>query len=253
MGRKRDLYKRKIRFINFLAELVGSTIFSFLYFLFIARFLSVDFDFSLIILGLLIGLAYIASVYIPFYTYRIHLIPFISIIRALQKKKWNIIFYKIPAQFLGAFIGTFLFLKFSKWVGIMDSPSKLWVYKITNPSDLILFNSLTVFVLCYLFYVIQLLFKNMGFRSTFYYALVIQVVFIFTCKISGITAINIFGYVSIFILEEIELFSFGMIQNLLIHFIVPSLVAVLIYFYIRDRFVYSNRQSLKSGNLKTNE
>ncbi|MCC5923518.1 MAG: hypothetical protein JJT77_07015 [Crocinitomicaceae bacterium] len=253
MGRSRDIYKRKIRFINFFAELMGSAIFSFLYFLFIARFLSADFELTLIILGLLIGLAYIASVYIPFYTYRIHIIPFISIIRALQKKKWSIIFYKLPAQFIGAFVGTYFFLKFSHWVGIMESPSALWEFKITNPSDLILFNSLTVFVLCYLFYVIQLLFKNMGFRSTFYYALVIQVVFIFTCKVSEITAINIFGYLSLSLLEKNNLFSFNIFQNLLIHFIVPSMVAVLIYFYIRDRFVYKNKQSLKSGNLKTNE
>jgi hypothetical protein len=253
MGRKRDLFKRKIRFINFFAELIGSALFSFLYFLFISRFLSSDFELSLIILGLLIGLAYIASVYIPFYTYRIHIIPFISIIRALQKKKWSMLFYKIPAQFIGALMGTFSFLRFKNWVGITETPSSLWEYNITNPSDLMLFNSLTVFVLCYLFYVIQLLFKNMGFRSTFYYALVIQVVFIFTCKVSEITAINVFGYLSLSILEQIDLFGFSLMQNLLIHFIVPSIVAVFIYFYIRDRFVQRNKQALKQGNLKTNE
>lgn len=253
MGRKRDLYKRKIRLINFFAELIGSALFSFLYFLFITRFLNTEFDLSLIILGLLIGLSYIASVYIPFHTYRIHIIPFISIIRSLQKKKWNMLLYKIPAQLIGAFVGTYFFITFKNWVGINESPSALWEYNITNPSDLILFNSLTVFVLCYLFYVIQLLFKNMGFRSTFYYALVIQVVFIFTCKVSEITAINIFGYLSLAILENNNLFGFSLAQNLFIHFIMPCIVAILIYFYIRDRFVYKNKQSLKSGNLKTNE
>ncbi len=238
----RKRYKRKIRLINFVAEAIGSALFSLLYFTFIARFLSPDFDFGEILLGLLIGLAYFVGVYIPFHTYRIHIIPFISIIRALQKKKANILYYKLPAQFLGAFIGTWVFSTFNNFTG-GESVSEIWTYHIYNPTDLLFFNGLTVFVLCYLFYIIQLIFKSMGFTSTFFFAFVIQVVFIFTCHVSNITAMNVFGYFSLHLIEGTVSFDGNWFMNLLIHFIAPSLVAFLIYFYIRDRYVErSNRR-----------
>jgi hypothetical protein len=232
----RSKYKRRIRILNFLAELIGSAIFSLLYFIFISRFLSSNFDLGIVILGLLIGASYFAAVYIPFHTYRIHIIPFISIIRALQKRKLEIFLYKIPAQIIGAFIGTSIYHLFSQFAGETVSVSDMWTYEVSSSFDLTLFNAITVFVLCYLFYIIQLLFKNMGFMSTFFYALVIQVVFIFTCQISEISAINIFGYFSIYLIEGNPGFSHTFIGSLVIHIIIPSFIAFLIYYYIRDRF-----------------
>ena len=238
---KRKRYKRKIKILNFLAELSGSAIFSTLYFIFISRYLSPDFNFDIIILGLLIGASYFAAVYIPFHTYKIHIIPFISIIRALQKRKWEIIYYKIPAQFIGAFIGTLIFYQFSMLSNTPINVSEMWNYKVLSTADLMFFNALTVFVLCYLFYVIQLLFKNMGFTSTFFYALVIQVVFIFTCQINEISAINLFGYLSLYILDGNPGFTHDFVMSALIHVLVPSAIALIIYYYIRDRFL--NRQT----------
>jgi len=246
MGNTRKRYKRKIRLINFIAELIGSAIFSLLYFVFISRYLSEDYHMGTISLGLLIGAAYFAGVYIPFYTYRIHIIPFISIIRSLQKKKLSILYYKLPAQFIGAFMGTFIFSKFNLFLGDGVDILSIWVYNIENDVDLLFFNGLTVFVLCYMFYVIQLIFKNMGFTSTFFYAFVIQVVFIFSAQVSQITALNVFGYVSLSIIEGSSVFQANWLLSILTHFLVPSLVAYLIYFYIRDRYV--ERASKKSSN-----
>ena len=220
-----------------MAELSGSAIFSMLYFIFITRFLDPAFDSNLILLGLLIGASYLAGVYIPFHTYRIHIIPFISIIRALQKKKPEIILYKIPAQIIGAFVGTFIYYKYSLLTNSTIHVSEMWTFKVESQLDLIFFNILTVFVLCYLFYIIQLIFKNMGFTSTFYYALVIQVVFIFTCQVSEVSSLNVFGYLSIYLLQGNPGFSSSWFMFLLTHFIFPAIVAVLIYYYIRDRFI----------------
>ncbi len=230
-------FRRRIRLINFLAELMGSAIFSLLYFIFISRYLNESYGLDLVGLGFMIGAAYFVAVYIPFHTYRIHIIPFISIIRALQKRKIQIIYYKIPAQFIGAFLGTFVYLKLSSLIGSSVLISDMWDFKIVNLTDLLFFNVLTVFVLCYLFYVIQLLFKNMGFMSTFFYALVIQVVFIFTGHVAEISSLNVFGYFSIYILEGNPGFSYGGVLNFVIHFLLPSIVAYLIYYYIRDRYV----------------
>ena len=246
---KRKQFKNRIKAINFVAELFGSAIFSLLYFVFISRFLSPDFELDFIVLGLLIGVAYMAGVYIPFHTYRIHIIPFISIIRALQKKKIEIIYYKIPAQLIGAFLGTLMYKAFSDYVGGEVVISDLWQYKISNLSDVIFFNAITAFVLCYLFYVIQLMFRNMGFNSMFYYALVIQVVFIFTSKVSDITTLNVFGYFSLSILEGGFDFGYSWFDMLLVHFITPSFVAVLIYFYIKQKFMNQNKSNSKSKQL----
>lgn len=237
MKSNRKKFRRRIRLINFFGELIASSIFSLLYFIFISRYLDDSYGLDLISLGFLIGGAYFAAVYIPFHTYRIHVIPFISIIRALQKRKLQIVLYKIPAQFFGALIGVSIFYKLSALVGKTVDISEMWSFKIVNVSDLMFFNILTVFVLCYLFYVIQLLFKNMGFMSTFFYALVIQVVFIFTGHVAEISSLNVFGYFSVYLLEGNPGFSQGALLNFIIHFLLPSLVAYLIYFYIRDRYV----------------
>jgi hypothetical protein len=237
---RRLRYKRRVRVLNFFAELIGSALFSLLFFVFISRYLSSNFDLDIVLLGLLIGASYFAAVYIPFHTYRIHIIPFISIIRSLQKGKLEIILYKIPAQMIGAFIGTLIYHEFSMMAGEQVVFEEMWSYKVGNSYDLMLFNALTVFVLCYLFYIIQLLFKNMGFMSTFFYALVIQVVFIFTCQVSEISAINIFGYLSLYIIEGNPGFSHSLLGSILIHVLIPSFIALLIYYYIRDRFLTSS-------------
>lgn len=237
-------YKRRIRILNFLAELIGSAIFSLLYFIFISRYLSSNFDLDIVILGLLIGASYFAAVYIPFHTYRIHIIPFISIIRALQKRKLEIFLYKIPAQIIGALIGTSIYHAFSSFAGETVQVSDMWSYEVVNSFDLTLFNAITVFVLCYLFYIIQLLFKNMGFMSTFFYALVIQVVFIFTCQVTEVSAINIFGYFSLYLIEGNPGFTHSLFGTIVIHFIIPSFIALLIYYYIRDRF-FNNQSSTR--------
>jgi glycerol uptake facilitator-like aquaporin len=240
--------KNKAIGINILGEFIGSTLFSLMYFTFIARYLDSSFEFGFTILAFFIGAAYFAAVYVPFHTYRIHIIPFISIIRALQKKRWRIIYNKIPAQIIGAFFGTWLYKQFMiithSDVRILD----MWEYKLEQPVDILFFNLLIVLVLCYTFYILQLLFKNLGFTSTFFFALVVQVVFIFTWQVSEITALNVFGYLSLILLEGDYEFVAGPIGTLFIHVLVPSGIAYGIYFYIRDRYIEKSRSVVKSSS-----
>ncbi len=249
MTNTRIRYKRKIRIINFFAELIGSSIFSLLFFIFISRSLSPDFEYGEILLGLYIGAAYFAGVYIPFHTYRIHIIPFISIIRSLQKRKPSILYYKIPAQLIGSFLGTYVYHLFYRVIGEEINTVHMWSYEVSNLSDLIFFNALAVFILVYAFYIIQLLFKNMGFTSTFFFAIVIQVVFIFSCHVSELTALNVFGYFSLYLIDGNPGFSHSFLPLMLIHFIVPSLVSYGIYYYIRDRYI--ERSSKNTTNNQT--
>ena len=87
---KRQILKNKLKsrtvFLNAIAELIASTIFSALYFIFISRYLSEKFHTDYIMLSFSIGLTFFAAVYIPFHTYRIHIIPFITLITSLRRR-----------------------------------------------------------------------------------------------------------------------------------------------------------------------
>lgn len=112
-SQKTQLLKKRLKtrtiVLNTIAEFIASTIFSLLYFVFISRYLAEEYDINYIMLSFGIGLAFFAAIYIPFHTYRIHIIPFITLITALRKRKPIILLHKIPAQFLGAFLGVILF------------------------------------------------------------------------------------------------------------------------------------------------
>ena len=240
--------KHKVLAINIIGEFIGSTLFSLMYFMFIARYLDSEFEFSFTILAFFIGAAYFVSVYIPFHTYRIHIIPFISIIRALQKRKWRIIYNKIPAQIVGAFTGVVLFKEFMSLTNSDVHILDMWSYKLEQPSDVLFFNLLVVFVLCYAFYILQLLFKSLNFTSTFFFALVVQALFIFTWQVSEITALNVFGYLSLIVLEGDFDFLTNPFWTVVIHVVAPSLLAVGIFYYIRDRYFNKSRNIPRPSN-----
>ena len=99
--------------MNALAEILGTAIFVFLYFLFLQRnateVLSKGFSVQL---ATSIGLSYFIGVYLPFYTYRIHIFPFVSIIEALKRRDGKRLVQKVFAQFIGSMLAVFCFLFF---------------------------------------------------------------------------------------------------------------------------------------------
>jgi len=116
------------------------------------------------------------------------------------------------------------------------------------------FNLLVVFVLCYAFYILQLLFKSLNFTSTFFFALVVQALFIFTWQVSEITALNVFGYLSLIVLEGNFDFLTNPFWTIMIHVIAPSLLAIGIFYYIRDRYFNNSRTIPRqsTGNVSQN-
>ena len=91
------------------------------------------------------------------------------------------------------------------------------------------------------FYILQLLFKSLNFTSTFFFALVVQALFIFTWQVSEITALNVFGYLSLIVLEGNFEFLTNPFWTIIIHLIAPSLLAIGIFYYIRDRYFSKSR------------
>ncbi|MEX1193031.1 MAG: aquaporin [Brumimicrobium sp.] len=229
-------YKRKTRTIilNTVAELAASIIFSLLFFIFISRHLSDSFQLYFITLSFAIGLSYFVSVYIPFYTYRIHIIPFITILRALQKRNFSLIIYKIPAQLIGAFVGVALFHQVNDFTTNADVKAIKSVV-IENKEFIAFLNFILTAILCYGFYIIRIIFKKRSTNGTVFLGLLITILFAFSGSMQGLSFLNPFGYLAAeFTNYQIEIKS---VWNFtLIHVLAPLVATFLAHYFISLRF-----------------
>lgn len=185
-------------------------------------------------LALAIGLSFFVSVFVPFHTYRIHIIPFISIINALRKKRWKILLYKIPAQAIGALIGVIIF----KVINLNTTTVDVFELKIFNFSDnylVAVLNALSAGVICYGFYTIRHLFKFYRFSGTIMLGFIIAGLFYITSPIEGLTALNPFGHLfySFYHLGEIDPSKIPI--SILIHVIAPTAAAIYVFFFFKDK------------------
>ncbi|MDX1651111.1 MAG: hypothetical protein R3277_01380 [Brumimicrobium sp.] len=242
--------KRKTRtiFLNTIAEFAASVIFSLLFFIFISRYISEDFGFDFITLSFAIGLSYFVSVYIPFYTYRIHIIPFITVLRALQKKNFSLIIYKVPAQILGALAGVGLFTAVNSFttevnVNIVNKTS------IDNIYFLSLLNFLLTAVLCYGFYVIRIIFRKRSINGTIFLGLLITILFAFSGGIQGLTFLNPFGYLAVEVFR-LAFNPIAVLDFILLHILSPLLATLLSYYFINIRFGKESAPFFRAGRLK---
>ncbi|MEX1001032.1 MAG: aquaporin [Crocinitomicaceae bacterium] len=242
--------KRKTRTIvlNTIAEFAASVIFSLLFFIFISRHLSDSFQLYFITLSFAIGLSYFVSVYIPFYTYRIHIIPFISVLRALQKKNFSLIIYKVPAQIVGAFVGVILFQQVNIFTTNVDIRS-IKSTSLESPEFSAFLNFLLTVILCYGFYIIRIIFKKRTTNGTVFMGLLIAVLFAFSGSIQGLSFLNPFGYLAAECLHyPIEIKSVW--NLLLIHLIAPLIATFLAYYFINLRFEQQNNPFFRSKSSK---
>jgi glycerol uptake facilitator-like aquaporin len=219
--------------LNMLAEFFGSGIFSALYFIFIGRHLAEGYDMSFLILSYAVGLAFFAAVFIPFHTYRIHIIPFITIITALRKSQWRVLWHKIPAQMAGAFAGTFIFHRLDSVTTMGHYPDLLTV-QLSDPLLLAFLNGMVAAVLCYAFFVIRILFKQRRSTGTIFISLLIASLFLVTGKIAGISALNPFGHLAYEVLTGEHLFFGSWALITLTHLILPVTLSVAAFYFVRE-------------------
>jgi hypothetical protein len=246
-------FKRKSRTIilNSVAEFAASAIFSLLFFIFISRHLSDSFELYFVTLSFAIGLSYFVSVYIPFHTYRIHIIPFITVLRAFQKKSFSLIIYKVPMQILGAIVGVLLY----QFVNDFTTKTDIQAIKNIGVSSfefVAFLNFIFTAILCYGFYIIRIIFKKRSTNGTVFLGLLITILFALSGSIQGLTFLNPFGYLFA------ELFNFSGDYNikigefLLIHIIAPLLATFLAYYFINLRFGKQTNPFFKSRTRKKN-
>jgi glycerol uptake facilitator-like aquaporin len=241
--------RSRIIVLNIAAEFIASILFSVLYFIFISRYISSEFHLDYITLCFGVGLAYFAAVYIPFHTYRIHVIPFITIISVMRKKQLKFIWYKIPAQILGAYIGALIFSL------INAETTQVSVYNLqkisfTDPWLLAFVNFITAGILCYGFFIIRVFFKKRKISGTIFMGLLISAIFAIVGLMNGVSAINPFGLLFYDLLNDKTLFNHNWVYSFFIHIVAPLAATILVYY----RLKYSLKESSQTDKIfKLNE
>ena len=246
-------FKRKTRTIilNSIAEFAASIIFSLLFFIFISRHLSESFELYFITLSFAIGLSYFVSVYIPFYTYRIHIIPFITVLRAFQKKSFSLIIYKVPMQILGAMVGVLLY----QFVNDFTTKTDIQAIKnigVSSTEFVAFLNFLFTAILCYGFYIIRIIFKKRSTNGTIFLGLLITILFALSGSIQGLTFLNPFGYLFTEIFNFSNDFNVNIWDFSLIHIIAPLIATFSAYYFINLRFGKQTNPFFKSKTRKKN-
>lgn len=228
-GFLREKLKTKTIILNTIAEFIASTIFSALYFIFISRYLSETFHTDYILLSFSIGLAFFAAVYIPFHTYRIHIIPFISLIVALRKKQPIILLHKIPVQILGALVGVLIFNS----INSITTKININDFQLIQLSDTwlsLIINALTAAFLCYVFYMIRVLFNSRQLAGTIYLSLFYTALFAITSFFANVSSLNPFGYFFYDLLGGQIMKTQSFLPFISIHVIAPIVAVLLVYF-----------------------
>lgn len=236
-GGKFSVLKGKIKtrtiVLNIFAEFIASILFSILYFIFISRYISPNFKIDYITLSYGVGLAYFAAVYIPFHTYRIHVIPFITIITALRKKQLKFFWYKIPAQILGGLVGVLLFSFVNAETTRVDVHD-LHIIEYSNPWMTAFINFITAGILCYGFFIIRIFFRKRKISGTILMGLLISVIFAITGLMGGVSALNPFGILFNDILSDKAFFEQPWYNSILVHVIAPLSATLLVYFRLKS-------------------
>ncbi|GIK69157.1 MAG: hypothetical protein HND27_02085 [Bacteroidetes bacterium] len=235
-SQKTQLLKKRLKtrtiVLNTIAEFIASTIFSLLYFVFISRYLAEEYDINYIMLSFGIGLAFFAAIYIPFHTYRIHIIPFITLITALRKRKPIILLHKIPAQFLGAFLGVILFNVINAHTTRVNIENFQLIY-LNDHLLLIAINSFAAALLCYMFYMIRVLFNSRQLTGTIYLSLFYAALFALTSVFANTSSLNPFGYFFYDLLGQQTINNTSFIEIIATHVLAPITAVALLFFYVK--------------------
>lgn len=218
-----------------LAEFSGAGIYSALYFIFIGRSLTEGFDMSFLALTYAIGLAFFAGVFIPFHTYRIHILPYLTIITALRKGQWRVIWHKIPAQIAGAFAGVYIF-RLLDGITPMGHYPELLTVQIQDPLLMAAINGAVAAVMCYAFFVIRILFKQRRSTGTIFIALLIASLFLVTGKMEGVSALNPFGQLAYGLLMGERVFTGGIALLLLAHLVLPVCLSMTAFYFVKEMY-----------------
>lgn len=242
--------KQKIVLINLTAELTGSLIYSFLFFLFLHRYNYNFYDLSYLHLSFAIGLSYFASIYLPFSTYRIHVFPIVTIVSAFARRNYNIIIKRVPMQLLGAFLGIFLFKIFVNFSSELPSVDQFYIAENTSILKVFLLNMVFTMAIVFLYSYIRFYSREEHAFGFLLIAIMIVVLFLLNGSLYGLSTLNPFGFLFYSLLETNILNVGNLILNLLIHFFSPIFGASAVILLFKKFFGKNFKLKSKPKKLK---
>lgn len=235
---------KKVKLINdsvytrYIGEFIGAFLFSLLFFIFVYRYASNDYNMNYAELSFYVGLALLASGFTPTLKYVVDVIPIITIIKLLEEGFTWKRFAHIPIQFAGSALSIWVFFllntKLLSNLSLVHDFQSLR-FPLTDVWTAALINGITAGVLYYLFYIVRYVFKEVEFSGTLLNSSVWCLLFFSTAWLDLISSLNPFG------LLWYEFFSDASFQvtaeSLLIHVISPLFFLVLSKFYINVNLV----------------
>ena len=209
--------------MNALAEVLGTCIFVFLYFLFLQRNSQQITAHGISIhVAASIGLSYFVGVYLPFYTYRIHIFPFVSFAEAAHRKKYNRLIQKLLSQLAGSFLGLTVFLTFF----YEEADFSLLGVPPADESELTLgfFHQVALVAVVGLFYhYMRFYSKAHHAYGHFLMAVILTIMLYLGSSWWALSAINSFGLLILSFVSTVSIFESGVLGSFLLHLIAPLL------------------------------
>lgn len=237
MNSRTDQIKRSV-LPRYAGEFTGSFLFSLLFFIFVYRYVSGDYNMSFSELSFYVGLAFLVSMFTPSYRYVVDVIPLITLIKLLEEGFTWKRFAHLPIQFAGSLLSIWVFLKLNACC--LSNLNVIYdFHDFRYPVDDLLlnafFNGLIVAVLYYLYYIVRYVFREREFSGTLFTSTVVCVLFFSTAWLDNISMLNPFGLLSyeLFADETLHISA----EQIFIHIVSPALFLLLSKLYININLV----------------
>ena len=232
MTKKPNVLKDSVT-ARFIGEFTGAFLFSLLFFVFVYRYTSPDYEMGYAELSFYVGLALLASGFTPSFKYIVDVIPVITLIKLLEEGFTWKRFLHIPLQFAGSALSVWVFFYLnSKLLSnlTMNINFETLRYPVGDIWISALVNGLAAGVLYYLFYIVRYVFQEREFSGILLNSTVWCLLFFSTAWLQNISSLNPFGllWYSVFSGTGFTV-SFDMV---LIHVLSPLFFLTVSKFYI---------------------
>lgn len=237
MTKKVKIFKDSV-LTRYIGEFIGAFLFSLLFFVFVYRYTSGDYNMSYAELSFYVGLALLASGFTPTLKYVVDVIPVITIIKLLEEGFTWKRFAHIPIQFIGSALSIWVFFLLNTELLsnlTLKADFQALRFPVSDVWIAALLNGITAGVLYYLFYIVRYVFKEVEFSGTLLNSSVWCLLFFSTAWLENISSLNPFGLLWYELLSEDDFIITG--DALLIHVASPLFFLTLSKFYINVNLV----------------
>jgi len=229
-----------------LSEVGASFLYSLIFFVFVARFISGNYNISYDQLSLILAAGFMAATYIGSHKYAVDVLPFITLIKLLEEGFSLLRILHFPAQILGTAMAYLGFLSLNNAVfGIEPQNYNLPAFQqeLFNPNLVLLFNGAGVALFYFVYSIIRYRFRLNRFIGLLFTTLLLATLIFTSIRIEGLTFTNPIGFLTLTLMSPEE-FGFSPF-TLLAQIGSPILFVVIVYIYSKV-----TRQSINTSRNK---